>query len=299
MSSKSKQGGQQQDKQRPIGSPSSPPPSPPLCLSSFPQLQAFFLVADDIMDGSITRRGQPCWYKLPKIGMIAINDGFLLQSHLYKVLKNHFRGEAYYTELLELFNEVTWQTELGQLLDLTSQPADAPIDLDRFTLERYRGIVKYKTAYYSFYLPVACGLMIAGLASEKTLKKSEAILVLMGEYFQVQDDYLDAYAPPEVLGKVGTDIQDNKCSWLVVQALAKASPEQLALLKANYGKHDAAAVAAVKALYADLKLEELFKAYEAESYDSLCKMIAEVCADGSVPEDVYLSLLHKIYKRSK
>src|SRR3546814_19751390 len=30
-------------------------------------LQAFFLVADDLMDGSVTRCGQPCWYKLPEV----------------------------------------------------------------------------------------------------------------------------------------------------------------------------------------------------------------------------------------
>lgn len=116
----------------------------------------------------------------------------------------------------------------------------------------------------SFYLPVACGFILAGgaFSTESTLKNSEEILVLMGEYFQVQDDYLDAYAPPEVLGKIGTDIQDNKCSWLVVQAMKKASPAQLATLKANYGKHDAACVATVKALYVELGLEEVFRAYE-------------------------------------
>lgn len=31
-------------------------------------LQAFFLVADDVMDASVTRRGQPCWYKVRTTG---------------------------------------------------------------------------------------------------------------------------------------------------------------------------------------------------------------------------------------
>jgi len=46
-------------------------------------LQAFFLVADDIMDQSITHRGQPCWYKMEGVGNIAINDSFILEAGIY------------------------------------------------------------------------------------------------------------------------------------------------------------------------------------------------------------------------
>ncbi len=36
-----------------------------------------------------------------------------------------------------------------------------------------------------------------------------------------------------MIGKIGTDIQDNKCSWLVVQALQRAQAPQLTVLKAR------------------------------------------------------------------
>lgn len=38
----------------------------------------------------------------------------------------------------------------------------------------------------------------------------------------------------DTLHQVGTDIQDNKCSWLVVQALQRATKAQKAVLTANY-----------------------------------------------------------------
>ena len=259
-------------------------------------LQAFFLVADDVMDDSVTRRGQPCWYLRKGVGNIAINDAFLLQSTIYRVLRKYFRPRGYYMALLEHFNEVTYQTELGQLLDLTSQPMNAPPDLERFTEERYYSIVKYKTAFYSFEMPVKLALLLSGYADEAIFAQSRAVLVDMGVYFQVQDDYLDCYGAPEVIGKVGTDIQDNKCGWLIVQALKICSKEQRELLKEHYGRKSAESEAKVKALYRELDLTSIYEAYEAAAYERLKAAIGEI---KGVPSNVYTGLLAKIFKRSK
>lgn len=51
------------------------------------------------------------------------------------------------------------RTSLGQAMDLHSAPSpNEKPDLSKFTIESYDAIVKFKTAYYSFYLPVAIAM---------------------------------------------------------------------------------------------------------------------------------------------
>lgn len=55
-------------------------------------------------------------------------------------------------------------------------------------------------------------------------------------------------------------------------------------------------MAAIKQIYADLKVEERFKEYEAQSYKELSAAIEE---QALLPKAVFTSLLSKIYKRQK
>ncbi|XP_073408446.1 farnesyl pyrophosphate synthase-like isoform X2 [Dendrobates tinctorius] len=257
-------------------------------------LQAFFLVADDIMDNSETRRGQPCWYRRAGIGLDAINDSFLLEASIYRVLKKHCRQQPYYLSLLELFLETSYQMELGQTLDLiTTQPGK--VDLDRYTESRYKSIVKYKTAFYTFYLPVAAAMYMAGIDGEDDHQNAKTILLEMGEFFQIQNDYLDCYGDPNITGKIGTDIQDNKCCWLVVEALKRVTPEQRDVLQENYGQDDTEKVQRVKQLYEELDLSGVYTQYKEDSYHRLQTLISQHA--NSLSKEIFLGLARKIYKR--
>ncbi|KAL2473559.1 Farnesyl pyrophosphate synthase 1 [Forsythia ovata] len=258
-------------------------------------LQAYFLVLDDIMDNSHTRRGQPCWFRVPKVGLIAANDGIILRNHIPRILKKHFREKPYYVDLLDLFNEVEFQTASGQMIDLITT-LEGEKDLSKYSLPLHRRIVQYKTAYYSFYIPVACALLMANENLDDHIDVKN-ILIDMGIYFQVQDDYLDCFGDPERIGKIGTDIEDFKCSWLVVKALELCNEEQKKILFEHYGKEDPADVAKIKAIYNDINLQGVFADFESKSYE---KLISSIEAQPSkAVQAVLKSFLGKIYKRQK
>jgi len=259
------------------------------------------------MDTSITRRGQPCWYRVPQVGMVAINDSFMLEAAIYRLLKVHFRSESYYADLLDLFHETTYQTEMGQLVDLITAPEDK-VDLSKFSLERHSLIVIYKTAYYSFYLPVACAMLVSRIPETYSTPSGIArpydialsILIPLGEYFQIQDDFLDFSGTPEQIGKIGTDIVDNKCSWVVNIAIKQATPAQRQVLDENYGRKDSEKEKKIKALFEEIGIRKIYADYEDGVVSTLKKKIDEIVeVEGGLKKEVFQSFLGKIYKRSK
>jgi farnesyl diphosphate synthase len=271
-------------------------------------LQAWLLVADDIMDSSVTRRGRPCWYKtLGETWYVAINDAVTIENLVYtKILKRHFQHDGgLLLQLWDLMLETTLQTELGQLSDTLCDV----LDLKDLTPSRWELIVTYKTAYYSFYLSVAFAMVMAGVTDPAAYDAAREILVVMGVYFQAQDDYLDCFATPEQLGKVGTDIADKKCGWLFTKAYhelidAEAHPEQRALLDDHYGKCEVGSPeeAKIKDLYRTLGLPALYERYEQSSYERIMQLrdseAGATLERAGVPWTVFEAFLAKVYKRS-
>ncbi|ODM88997.1 Farnesyl pyrophosphate synthase [Orchesella cincta] len=256
-------------------------------------LQAFFLVSDDIMDGSETRRGVPCWYKNDNLGLAAVNDALMLESCIYQILKKYFQDKSYYAKLMEVMLDITYKTIFGQSLD-TRTGQDKK--METYTMKRYSAIVKYKTCYYSFYLPVALAMTMTGIDDPKVLKQVQELTLEMGHMFQVQDDYLDCFGDVNVTGKIGTDIQDCKCSWLFVTAMDKCSPEQKKELLEIYGIDDDDKIEAVKKIYSDLGIPAAFNKYEEHAYKQICEKIEWLRND--LPKDLFYDMVNKIYKRS-
>lgn len=67
---------------------------------------------------------------------------------------------------------------MGQSLDmLIAKSFETTRKLDKFTMDRYKAIVKYKTAYYSFHLPIALSMyMVSTIILFKNLAHDEGLI---------------------------------------------------------------------------------------------------------------------------
>lgn len=133
---------------------------------------------------------------------------------------------------------------------------------------------------------------------------AKSILIPLGEYFQTQDDFLDFAGTPEQIGKIGTDIIDNKCSWCVNVALRHATPAQRQVLEEHYGKKPSGGPSElkVKAVFEEIGIREKYAVFEEDAVKKLRERIAkvpEVERENTLRGEVFESFLAKIYKRSK
>ena len=119
----------------------------------------------------------------------------------------------------------------------------------------------------------------------------------IGIKFQIDDDYLDCYGDPEVTGKVGTDIEDFKCSWIVAKALELMNDAQCEVLKRHYGKSAKEDVDKVKELFNELGMEQVYQHWEVSEHDRLIAMVDQ--CEGILPKEMFTLMLDKLHKRQK
>ncbi|CAD7077311.1 unnamed protein product [Hermetia illucens] len=257
----------------------------------YSKLVGSLLALDDMVDSSETRRKQPCWYKLEDVGLQAINDCLMIENAVYFLVDKYFSDTDYHMKLLELYREATFATSIGQVLDYQASREN----VTTFTMDKYKAICRTKSSYGTFSLPVFMAMFMCGITDPQAYKETDDILFEICYYFQTQNDFEDCYGDPKATGRVGTDIEDNRCTWMSVIAVEKANEEQKRILQESYGQRDPEKAAKVRQVYNELGMVNLFATYEEDSYNYIKNMIN--IKSRSLKPDMFLRIWEQFYRK--
>lgn len=180
------------------------------------------------------------------------------------------------------------------------------INFKNFNADRYREIVARKTSYYSFVLPMRLALLLANITDGQLHRRLETIQMNIGELFQINDDYLDCFGCLEQIGKIGTDIIDGKCSWLIVTALELLSNannsdhndiiSKRQIIEQHYGQSNKESEQIIKNLYTDLKLKQIHHDYHQRKMKDILKKIEQFHRDQpDMPNDLFNESLSHVF----
>lgn len=201
--------------------------------AAFELLHAFALFHDDIMDGSVARRGATTTHESMQAEHRArrwsgdarrFGDGAAILigdlSFVYAdMLLSHLGPRGW-----QMWNELRVELNIGQYLDMlgSAQNERRP--------EKAARICRYKSGKYTIERPLHLGALLADEATP-LLDDYSAYGLPLGDAFQLRDDVLGAFGDSSVTGKpVGDDLREAKPTPLMALAMSRATQSQREVL---------------------------------------------------------------------
>lgn len=196
------------------------------------------LVHDDFVDNDEFRRGKPTIHEIYKnkrnnihygasMAVIVADLGLFWAHQIFSELN---LSKDKIVKAIYEFDKLLLNTGYGELLD---------IDSDYNPNLGWNDILKiriYKTAHYTFVMPLQIGAILAG-ANKNTLENLKKYGEPVGLAFQIQDDILGIFGDSDETGKSNVgDIREGKKTLLYFKALELAKKEDRQFLKKHYGK---------------------------------------------------------------
>jgi len=216
--------------------------------TAFELIQSGLLIHDDIMDRDARRRGAPSIHE--QYARLAQGPGLSDAAHFgtsmaicageiaiflaFEALAG-LTGPAKNAAFVQkLFAAEFGRVGLGQMRDIQAGACGLPLR-ERDVLNIYR----YKTARYSFSLPLAAGWALAG-GRASVRPRLERLGEYLGLVFQIKDDELGLFGDEKYLGKpVGSDIRQGKKTLIYLGLLERAAGPESDRLSAVFGRPDA------------------------------------------------------------
>ena len=171
------------------------------------------LLHDDVLDGTIVRRGKPTLNSTHGDHHSVLMGDFLLCQALLTI------AELGQVELLQVISQAVADMTEGQIRE-----AELQGKIDTAT-EAYMEVVDGKTAAL-----MAAGCRLAALGCGAPPAQVEAVTIFgrkLGLSFQIVDDVLDFWGDPEFLGKpIGSDLKEKKYTLPFLDSYGRSVPEE-------------------------------------------------------------------------
>jgi len=204
-----------------------------------------FLIHDDIMDRDQLRRGEKTVYYQYELfgeehnfthphdfgqsmGICAGDEAFFLAYDLLLLM----------TVKLELQTSILRRVTLEMKRVGLAQMSDVVFGHVRQdpSIEEILNVYRYKTAYYTFSLPLYLAASLAGITSPD-IDLLEEIGESLGIIFQLKDDDLGVFGNTDTIGKPsGSDIQEDKKTLFRHYLKSALSPKERESVENIFGK---------------------------------------------------------------